>query len=79
MSQITTRIRANPARASRVKALWLGLVAGLLAQHFRTRPPEVTAEDLLKNDYSTSTQRMGVRFTERIRHAFRFRWIREIF
>jgi hypothetical protein len=54
-------------------------LAGLIARLFRTRLPEVTGEDLQRNDYSTSTQRMGVRFTERIRNAFRLRWIREIF
>ncbi len=73
------RVHASPAKAPRAKALWLGLVGGLLARFFRTRLPEVTCEDLQRNDYSASTQRMGVRFTERIRHAFRLRWIREIF
>ena len=73
------RIHTNPAKAPRAKALWLGLMAGLFARLFRTRLPEVAGKDLRRNDYSTSTQRMGVRFTERIRNAFRFRWIREIF
>jgi hypothetical protein len=59
--------------------LWLGLAAGLLARLFPTRLPDITGDDLRRNDYSTSTQRMGVRFTERIRNVFRFRWIREIF
>ena len=79
MRQAAMRIHTNAAKASRGKALWLGFAAGLLAGLFPTRLPEITAEDLQSNDYSTSTQRMGVRFTERIRNAFRFRWIREIF
>ena len=79
MPQTAMRIQASPPKAPRTKALWLGLVGGLIARLFRTRLPEVTGEDLRRNEYSTSTQRMGVRFTERIRNAFRLRWIREIF
>lgn len=79
MSQATMRIHRYRDRTSRAKALWLGRAAGLLAQLFPSRLPEIDKEDLQRNDYSTSTQRMGVRLTERIRNAFRRRWIREIF
>ncbi len=79
MQQTAMRVHTSPAKAPHAKALWLGLAASLLARLFKTRLPEVTGEDLQRNDYSASTQRMGVRFTERIRNAFRFRWIREIF
>ena len=79
MPQTAMRIRTDAPRVPGAKALWLGLAGGLLARLSRTRLPEVTCDDLRKNDYSASTQRMGVRFTERIRNAFRFRWIREIF
>jgi hypothetical protein len=81
MRQTTATIRtpADAAKGLSAKALRLGLAAGLIARLSRTRRREVTGEDLRRNDYATSTQRMGVRFTERIRNAFRFRWIREIF
>jgi hypothetical protein len=79
MQRTGMRVHREAAKAPGVKALGLGLAAGLIARLFRTRLPEITGEDLQRNDYSTSTQRMGVRFTERIRRAFRFRWIREIF
>ncbi len=79
MRREAMRIHTDAVQVARAKALWLGLAAGLLARLFRARLPEVTSEDLQRNDYSTSTQRMGVRFTERIRNAFRLRWIREIF
>ncbi len=75
----TMRAPADAAEGPSAKALWLGLAAGLIARLFRTRRREVTGKDLQRNDYSTSTQRIGVRLTERIRNAFRFRWIREIF
>ena len=61
------------------KALWLGFAGGLISRLFRTPLPDVTTEDWRRHDYSASTQRMGVRFTERIRNTFRLRWIREIF
>jgi hypothetical protein len=57
----------------------LGLAAGLLARLSRTSSPKVTGADLRTHDYATSTQRMGVRFNERVRNMFRLRWIREIF
>jgi len=38
----------------------------------------VTGADLRRQDYAASTQRLGVRFTERVRDVFRFRWMREI-
>jgi hypothetical protein len=79
MQQEATRVHADTARTSRAKALWLGSAAGLLARLSRTRLPAATRADFRRNDYSTSTQRIGVRFTERIRNAFRLRWIREIF
>ena len=79
MRQATMKVHTSPAKAPGAKALWLGLAGGLIARLFRTRLSEVTGEDLQRNNYSASTQRMGVRFTERIRNAFRFRWIREIF
>ncbi len=79
MPQTAMRTHTDAPRAPRAKALWLGCAGGLLARLSGPRLPEITRDDLRKNDYSTNTQRMGVRFTERIRSAFRFRWIREIF
>ena len=79
MRQATMRIHTSPAQGARRKALRLGLAAALISRLFRTPLPGATSEDLAKHDYSTSTQRMGIRFTERIRNAFRRRWIREIF
>jgi hypothetical protein len=38
--------------------------------------PRITSDDLRKQDYPISTQRMGIRFTERIRDTFRFRWLK---
>lgn len=73
------RIRTSLAKGGGRRALWLGRAAVLIARLFKTPLPDATSEDLKKHDYSTSTQRMGIRFTDRIRNAFRLRWIREIF
>lgn len=79
MRQTMSDIRPGPIRTPRRKALWLGWVAGLTARLLPTPAQPVTGADLRKQDYRASTQRMGVRFNERIRDVFRFRWIREIF
>jgi hypothetical protein len=74
--RIRVRLHKVPLRRRRARALWLGLVGGLLARWFGGRVTQVRPEDLKRHDFPTSTQRVGVRFTERIRDTFRFRWIR---
>jgi len=34
-----------------------------------------SADDFKRAEFKTSTQRLGVRFTEKIRDIFRFRWL----
>jgi len=58
------------------KAAWLGYAAALLSRLRIGRRYKVTPHDLRKHDFPASTQRMGIRFTERIRDTFRFRWLR---
>ena len=76
MPQRKAEITATPLGK---RALWLGLMGGLISRLFRTTLPDVTSADLRRHDYALSTQRLGVRFTERVRNMFRLRWIREIF
>lgn len=52
------------------------LVAGLLSV-FGGRRVKVTTEDLKKAEFKTGTQRLGIRFSEKIRDVFRFRWLRK--
>jgi hypothetical protein len=61
----------------RNRALWLGLLGAGLGRLVRRRLPPAGGDDLRRHDFGWSTQRMGVRFTERIRDSFRFRWIRK--
>jgi hypothetical protein len=58
------------------KYLFLGSIAAHLMSVFGKSPAKPTAEDLGRMEFKTSTQRLGIRFTERIRDVFRFRWIR---
>jgi hypothetical protein len=60
------------------KRRFYGLLAGGLLSIFGKSPAAPTANDLKRTDFKTSTQRLGIRFTERIRQVFRFRWIRKI-
>jgi len=54
----------------------LGSIAGRILMLFGKKP-KPTAEDFQKLDFKTSTQKIGIRFTEKIRNVFRFRWIRK--
>ena len=51
------------------------LAAGLLSI-FGKSPPKPSTKELDKMEFKTSTQRLGIRFSEKIRDVFRFKWIR---
>lgn len=61
---------------TRINSL-LALIAGLLLSIFGKSPAKPTPADLQQAEFKTSTQRLGIRFTERIRNVFRFKWIRK--
>jgi hypothetical protein len=56
----------------------LGLFAGLFLLLFGRDSVKPTAEDLQRAEFKTSTQRLGIRFGEKIRNVFRFRWLRKL-
>jgi hypothetical protein len=56
---------------------FLAFVAGLVLAIFGKSPAKPTPSDLKQADFKTSTQQMGIRFTEKIRDAFRFRWLKK--
>jgi hypothetical protein len=58
------------------KNAFLGSLAALFST--LSRRPKPADKDLKNADFKTGTQSMGIRFTERIRDVFRFRWIRKI-
>jgi len=55
----------------------LGFLAGILATVFGTKTAKPSMEDLKRAEFGTSTQKIGVRFTERIRDVFRFKWLKK--
>jgi hypothetical protein len=55
---------------------FLGLLASGLLLLFGKSPSKTAADDLKRADFKTSTQRLGVRFSEKIRDVFRFRWLK---
>jgi hypothetical protein len=56
---------------------FLGLLAGGLLSIFGRPLTKPTASDFRRMEFKTSTQQLGVRFTEKIRQVFRFRWLRK--
>jgi hypothetical protein len=56
----------------------LGFVAGLILVFFPKSVRKPTNEDLKQVEFSASAQRLGVRFTERIRDVFRFKWLKRL-
>lgn len=57
---------------------FFGLLAGTLLSVFGKSPAKPTVNDLRRMEFKTSTQRLGVRYTERIRRIFRFRWLKRL-
>jgi len=55
---------------------FFGLLAGWLLSLFGRTPGKPGLDDLKRADFTTSTQRLGIRFGEKIRDVFRFRWLK---
>jgi hypothetical protein len=56
---------------------FFGFLAGIISSLFGSGKVKPTTRDLKDADFTTSTQRMGVRFSDRIRNIFRFKWIKK--
>jgi hypothetical protein len=54
-----------------------GLLAGVVLSMFGKSPAKPDADALRQTEFKTSAQRLGVRFTEKIRNIFRFKWLRK--
>jgi len=67
--------RRTPGRSRR--GWWLGYLAALLTHRSQGRRHPIGAADLKRHDLTASTQRLGLRFSERIRDVFRHRWLRK--
>ncbi len=60
-----------------MKKSLLSLLAANLIALLPKSPPKPTPQDLQEKDFKTSTQKLGLRFTEKIRDIFRGRWIKK--
>lgn len=59
------------------KKTFFGSIAGTILSLFGKSPTKPTVEDLEQAEFKTSTQRLGVRFTNKIRGVFRFKWLKK--
>jgi len=59
------------------KNSFLGWLTGLLLSIRGKSPAKPGDEDFKRLDFGTSTQHLGIRFTEKIRDVFRFRWLKK--
>ena len=59
------------------KSSILGAIAGKLLSVFGKDRLKTGAEELKKADFRTSTQGFGLRFSEKIRSTFRFKWLKK--
>jgi hypothetical protein len=56
---------------------FLGLLAGRILSIFGKSPIKPSQEDFRQMEFKTSTQRIGVSFTDKIRRVFKFRWVKK--
>jgi hypothetical protein len=55
---------------------FFGLLAAGLLSLFGKSPAKPAPDDLKRADFPTSAQRLGIRFSEKIRDVFRFKWLK---
>jgi hypothetical protein len=58
------------------KKSFVSFIAWILS-FFSVRHIRTSNEDLKKAEFKTSTQRLGIRFSEKFRDVFRFKWLRK--
>jgi hypothetical protein len=60
------------------KRTFFGLLAAGILSIFGKSQAGPNADDLKQADFKTSTQHLGIRFTEKIRRVFRFKWLKKL-
>jgi hypothetical protein len=58
------------------KSHHLGFGASLLLTVFGRKAKPLSSAELYKQDFHPNTQKMGLHFSDRVRKAFRLRWLR---
>jgi len=70
-------LRVTNMRRRTKTSSFLGFFAAGLSSLFGKSPAKPTVDDLRRADFGTSTQRLGIRFSEKIRDVFRFKWLKK--
>ena len=66
----------NDSHSDQSKQRRLGFWAGALLLTFGKSAKKHTTSELYQQDFKSNTRKMGLTFHDRIRNAFRFRWMR---
>ena len=77
MSGDLSELRVGNMRFRTRANSFLGFLAGGLLSLFGKSSTKPRPEDLQRADFGTSTQRLGIRFSEKIRDVFRFKWLKK--
>jgi hypothetical protein len=70
-------IKIMKMSVSSKKGTFLGFFAGWFSSLFGRPVTKPTAGDFRRMEFKASAQRLGIRFTEKIRQVFRFKWLRK--
>lgn len=65
----------NPHKSTRLGFVTGWLLAIISIRSRKSRKPAI--EDLKHGEFKTSAQKLGMRFTDKIRDVFRVRWLRK--
>jgi len=56
---------------------FFGFLGGWILSAIGSSHTTPTVDDLRRTEFKTSTQRLGIRFTEKIRNVFRRKWLKK--
>ena len=69
------RVGKKPSKSARLGFVTGWLLAIISIRGRKSRKPVI--EDLQCGEFKRSTQKLGMRFTDKIRDVFRVRWLRK--
>ena len=69
------RVGENPRKSARLGFVTGWLLAIISIRGRKSRKPAI--EDLQHGEFKRSTQKLGMRFTDKIRDIFRVRWLKK--
>ena len=70
-------LRMKHIRLRSKTSSFLGFLAAGLSSLFGKSRDKPTVKELRRADFRTSTQQLGIRFNEKIRDVFRFKWLKK--